>query len=77
MVYNRVSVVDLTPFGKLEVKGPDASEFMDKLCANNVPKVSVLMCLVVLWRSLGNSYDADQSIHLGFKNRYSPKQRYQ
>ena len=39
MVYNRVGVVDLTPFGKLEVKGPDATKFIDRLCANHVPKV--------------------------------------
>ena len=40
MVYNRVGVVDLTPFAKLEVKGPDACGFMDRICANAVPKVS-------------------------------------
>ena len=43
MVYNRVGVVDLTPFAKLEVKGPDACEFMDRLCANHVPKASIPM----------------------------------
>ena len=40
MVMNRAGLIDLTPFGKIEVKGPDASKFIDYMCANTVPKVS-------------------------------------
>ena len=47
MVYNRVGVVDLTPFAKLEVKGPDACDFMDRICANAVPKVNDSMYVIL------------------------------
>lgn len=40
-VMTRVGVADLTPFAKLEVTGPDAVAFMDRICANNVPKVNL------------------------------------
>ena len=36
---NAVGVIDLTPFGKLEICGVDAERFMDHVCANVVPKV--------------------------------------
>ena len=39
LVMKRAGVIDLTPFGKLEVKGPDAYSFIDTICANEVPKV--------------------------------------
>ncbi|KAG1709814.1 Dimethylglycine dehydrogenase, mitochondrial [Nymphon striatum] len=39
MVLNRVGIIDLTPFGKFEVKGKDAIKFIDRICANNVPKI--------------------------------------
>ena len=55
MVYNRVGVVDLTPFAKLEVKGPDACDFMDRICANAVPKVNDPM-YVILTDIESNSY---------------------
>ena len=51
MVYNRVGVVDLTPFAKLEVKGPDACDFMDRICANAVPKVNEGLCYTDRHRS--------------------------
>ena len=41
-VMEHCGVIDLTPFGKLEISGPDAHAFIDQLCANNVPKVSHL-----------------------------------
>ena len=41
-VMEHCGVIDLTPFGKLEISGPDAHAFIDQLCANNVPKVSLL-----------------------------------
>lgn len=42
MVMNRAGVIDLTSFGKIEVSGPDAHKYMDHICANAVPKVSIL-----------------------------------
>jgi len=36
---NKVGVIDLTPFGKFEVKGKDASRFLDVMVANVLPKV--------------------------------------
>lgn len=41
LVMDKVGIVDLTPFGKLEVTGPDASRFIDHICANAVPKVGI------------------------------------
>ncbi|XP_066273140.1 dimethylglycine dehydrogenase, mitochondrial-like [Branchiostoma lanceolatum] len=38
LVLSRAGVIDLTPFGKFEIKGPDSVKFLDYLCANNVPK---------------------------------------
>ena len=43
MVMNRAGIIDLTPFGKFEISGPDASTFLDHLCANVVPKVKELL----------------------------------
>ena len=42
LVMNAVGVIDLTPFGKVEISGVDAERFMDHVCANVVPKVIVL-----------------------------------
>lgn len=39
LVLNKVGVIDLTPFGKFEVKGKDATKFMDIMVANVLPKV--------------------------------------
>ena len=39
MVMTRAGVIDLSPFGKIEVSGPDAHKFIDHICANVVPKV--------------------------------------
>ena len=43
LVMNSVGVIDLTPFGKLEVSGVDAGRFMDHVCANSLPEVCVVM----------------------------------
>lgn len=43
IVLNRVGIIDLSPYGKIEVKGKDAASFMDTVCANELPKVSDLM----------------------------------
>lgn len=36
---NRVGIIDLSPYGKIEVKGKDAASFMDKVFANELPKM--------------------------------------
>ena len=38
-VMENAGIIDLTPFGKLQVSGPDASKFVDRICANVVPQV--------------------------------------
>ena len=42
MVLSKVGIIDLSPYGKIEVKGKDASSFMDMIFANELPKVSVM-----------------------------------
>ena len=37
-VRQRVGLLDLTGFAKYEVTGPDAAGFLDRLCANRVPR---------------------------------------
>lgn len=49
MVMNRVGLIDLTPFGKIEVKGKDAAKFMDHICANAVPKVYMAVISLTYW----------------------------
>ncbi|XP_064618508.1 dimethylglycine dehydrogenase, mitochondrial-like [Lineus longissimus] len=39
MVLERAGLIDLSPFGKFEVKGKDAAKLMDQLLANKLPKV--------------------------------------
>lgn len=39
IVLNRVGIIDLSPYGKIEVKGKDAASFMDKVFANELPKM--------------------------------------
>jgi len=39
LVLTKAGVIDLTPFAKIELKGTDASRFMDYLCANSLPQV--------------------------------------
>ena len=39
-VLTRVGVIDLTPFGKMEVSGADACKFIDHVFANVVPEVN-------------------------------------
>ncbi|GAB1298442.1 Dimethylglycine dehydrogenase, mitochondrial [Apodemus speciosus] len=38
-VMQRVGVIDLSPFGKLDIKGRDSMRLLDHLCANVIPKV--------------------------------------
>ncbi|XP_013778311.1 dimethylglycine dehydrogenase, mitochondrial-like [Limulus polyphemus] len=39
MVMNKAGIVDVSPFGKFEIRGKDALKFLDRLIANNLPKV--------------------------------------
>ena len=41
LVLNKVGVIDLTPFGKFEVTGARATEFLDYMVANKLPKVEL------------------------------------
>ncbi len=50
MVMNRAGIIDVTPFGKIEVKGPDACKFIDTICANSVPKVNNFQFLSGLYQ---------------------------
>lgn len=36
----KVGVIDLTPFGKISIKGSDSAKFLDLLIANVIPKVN-------------------------------------
>ncbi len=42
MVMKGVGIIDVSPFAKLEVSGPDAATFIDHICANAVPKVRLI-----------------------------------
>jgi len=37
-VHERVGLLDLTGFAKYEISGPDAQKFLDRICANRVPR---------------------------------------
>jgi dimethylglycine dehydrogenase len=37
-VQNNVGILDLSTFAKYEIKGKDSETYLDKLCANSVPK---------------------------------------
>ncbi|XP_054715823.1 dimethylglycine dehydrogenase, mitochondrial-like [Uloborus diversus] len=39
LVMNKVGIIDLTPFAKIDVKGKDATSFLDRMLANKIPKV--------------------------------------
>ncbi|GFQ81700.1 dimethylglycine dehydrogenase, mitochondrial [Trichonephila clavata] len=38
LVMNNVGIIDLTPFAKFDVTGPDSATFLDKMLANKLPK---------------------------------------
>ena len=37
-VQNNVGILDLSTFAKYEIKGEDSEIYLDRLCANSVPK---------------------------------------
>ena len=48
LVMNRVGIIDITPFAKFEIKGPDSAKLLDYLVANNLPKVhSYARCILI------------------------------
>lgn len=47
LVLNRVAIADLSAFAKIEVKGKDATAFMDYLVANKLPAVNLLLCSTI------------------------------
>lgn len=59
LVLDRAGIIDLSPFGKFEVKGKDAAKFLDFLFANTLPKVTV----VVLW-SVSFTFQQQISYHV-------------
>jgi dimethylglycine dehydrogenase len=47
-VHDRVGVLDLTGFAKYDISGPDAEAFLNRVCANRVPRKPGGMALVHL-----------------------------
>ncbi|GFT61502.1 dimethylglycine dehydrogenase, mitochondrial [Trichonephila clavipes] len=45
LVMNNVGIIDLTPFAKFDVTGPDSATFLDKMLANKLPKQTKLGCI--------------------------------
>lgn len=43
LVLSKVGIIDLTPYGKFEVKGRDAADFLNRVFANELPKVSIVI----------------------------------
>ena len=37
-VQNNVGILDLSTFAKYEISGKDSESFLDRLCANRIPK---------------------------------------
>jgi len=52
-VREAVGVLDLTPFAKYEVSGPDARAFLDRLCANRLPRRDGGITLTQMLTELG------------------------
>ena len=42
LVLSKVGIIDLSPYGKIEVKGKGAATFMDMVFANELPEVNIL-----------------------------------
>lgn len=42
LVLNNVGVIDVSTFGKFEVTGKDAADFLDIMFANSLPKVEFI-----------------------------------
>ncbi len=52
-VHERVGLGDFSAFSKFEVSGPDAESFLNRLCANRMPKNTGGTCLTLLLNEQG------------------------
>ena len=43
LVLSKVGIIDLSPYGKIEIKGKDAASFVDMVFANELLEVTILM----------------------------------
>ena len=63
-VHSRVGVLDLTGFAKYDISGPDAQSFLNRVCANQVPRRVggiALVHLAVAGRPHSGGNDPDQT----------------
>lgn len=49
LVMNKVGILDLTPFAKIDVRGKHAAEFLDRILANKIPKVSIFIIILLMY----------------------------
>ena len=52
-VREKVGLIDLTSFSKYEISGKDAEKFLDRICANKIPKRDGEIALVHMLTNLG------------------------
>lgn len=52
-VHARVGLADLSAFSKFEIAGPGAEAFLDRLCANRIPRRTGGTCLTLLLNERG------------------------
>ena len=52
-VHNHVGVIDLSTFSKYEIKGKDSFQFLDRLCANRIPKKDGSIALSHILNDIG------------------------
>ena len=52
-VREKVGLIDLTSFSKYEISGKDAENFLDRICANKIPKRDGEIALVHMLTNLG------------------------
>ncbi len=55
-VHARVGVLDLTGFAKYDISGPDAEAFLNRICANQLPRKTGGIALVHLLSPAGRIY---------------------
>lgn len=48
LVLTKVGIIDLSPYGKIEVSGKDAALFLDMIFSNELPKVLILFFFFAL-----------------------------
>ena len=66
MVRERVGMVDVTTLGKIQVQGPDAAEFLNRVYVNGFAKLPVMKCRYgVMLREDGIVFDDGVTWRLG------------